>query len=275
MPRILLLMSLALLSTTAIADDRRCEHAAPRSLALDYTGVKTVAFEIGHNAVRIDATRSPQGRVEGQACASGAALLDQLTLTQERKGDKLVVRALRDGARGLSLGTHYAYMTLQAGVPDDVMLQLNVGSGDAWVTGAQALSIDLGSGDVDARRIAGKVTAKVGSGDIELEDIGALHVLSIGSGDVSARNVRGQTEVGSIGSGDFSLEQGGGDVRIGSIGSGDAEIEHITGNVSVGSIGSGGLEVSRISGNLGVRSKGSGDISHSAVGGTVDVPRRR
>lgn len=271
---LLILCPLILLSGAAAASDRRCAHSEARDLALDLSGVKTVMFQIGHNELRVDATTGARPAVGGRACASSEGLLGQLTLDQRREGDKLIVRARRESS-GLSFGSHYAYMALQASVPQDVMVQLDVGSGDAWVTGAAALSADVGSGDVEARNIRGLVTAKVGSGDIELRDIGSLHVLSIGSGDVDAYEVRGNVEVGSIGSGDFTLKGAGGDVRIGSIGSGDADLERVSGNVTVGSIGSGDLDVADVTGNLTVRSKGSGSIDHRRVSGTIDLPRRR
>ncbi len=273
MQRLAAIATLLLAASPAFAAE--CKHSSPRNLALDLSGIKTVMFEIAHNELRVDAARGANATVSGKACASDAGTLDQLTLVQERSGDKLVVRARREGNRTFAIGQHYAYLQLTANVPDDVMVQLNVGSGDAWVTGASALSIDLGSGDVEARRIRGRVTAKVGSGDIELDDIGSLNVLSIGSGDVVARNVRGNAEVGSIGSGDFTAKGVGGNVEIGSIGSGDADVESITGSVVVGSIGSGSLDAQGVSGNLTVRSKGSGDISHSGIAGTLDIPRRR
>ena len=173
----------------------------------------------------------------------------------------------RASNRTFAIGKNYAYMELTANAPDDVMVQLNVGSA-CRVTGFR-LSIDQFR-RFEARRIRGRVTAKVGSGDIELDDIGSLNVLSIGSGDVVARNVRGNAEVGSIGSGDFTATGVGGNVDIGSIGSGDADVERVTGNVVVGSIGSGSLDAERVTGNLTVRSKGSGDIDHSGVAGTVE-----
>lgn len=270
-----LLCPLILFAGAASASDRHCAHTEARNLSLDLAGVKTVMFEIANHELRVDAAPGRNATIGGRACASNADFLGQLTLTQERRGDKLVVRARREGNRLFGLGNQYAYMELSGNVPDDVMVQVVVGSGDAWVTGASALSIDVGSGDVEARRIKGHVTAKVGSGDIELDDIGSLNVLSIGSGDVVARNVRGNAEVGSIGSGDFTVKGAGGNVDIGSIGSGDADVERITGNVVVGSVGSGSLDAQGVSGNLTVRSKGSGDINHSGIAGAIDIPRRR
>jgi len=268
-------LALAAIAAPALADDK-CSHSAPQNLALDLAGARTVLFEIGPHKLRVDASASPSGTLAGRACASSADRLDSLTVSQERSGDKLIVRLQREGDLStFGFGNRYAYLTLEAGIPDDVLVQLDVGSGDAWVTGAAAASADVGSGDVDLRRIRDRATVKVGSGDVEIDDAGTLKVLSIGSGDVTASNLRGDAEVGSIGSGDFKLRRSSGSVSIQSIGSGDAELSSVAGSVRVGSIGSGDLEVREIGGDLGVSSLGSGDIDHAGVKGAVDVPRRR
>ena len=268
-------LALAAIAAPAFADDK-CSHSAPRSLALDLAGARTVMFEIGPHKLRVDASASPSGALAGRACASSADRLDSLTVSQERSGDKLIVRLQREGdLSGFGFGNRYAYLTLEASIPDDVLVQLDVGSGDAWVTGAAAASADVGSGDVALKRIANRATVKVGSGDVDVDDAGALKVLSIGSGDVTASYLRGDAEVGSIGSGDFRLRRGSGSVSIGSIGSGDAELSGIAGSVHVGSIGSGDLDVRDIGGGLSVSSLGSGDIDHTGVRGAVDLPRRR
>ena len=268
-------LALAVFATPALAEDK-CSHSAPRNLTLDLAGAKTVMFEVGPHKLRVDASASPDGALTGRACASDADRLGSLTVTQERNGDKLVVRLQREGElSGFGFGNRYAYLTLQAGVPDDVLVQLDVGSGDAWVTGAAAASADVGSGDVELKRVRNRATVKVGSGDVDVDDAGTLKVLSIGSGDVTASNLRGDAEVGSIGSGDFKLRRSSGGVSIQSIGSGDAELSDIAGSVSVGSIGSGDLEVRDVNGGLGVSSIGSGDVDHAGVRGAVDLPRRR
>ena len=267
----------ALAAAPAVASE--CRHSAPRSLELDLAGAKTVMFDVGPHELRVDAGPSADTRIgtlAGQACASDADRLDELTVTQERDGDRLIVRLRRDDAlAGFGLGKRYAYLRVEAGVPDDVLVQLQVGSGDAWLAGAAAASADVGSGDVELKRIVGRATVKVGSGDIAIEDAGALKVLSIGSGDVEASGLRGDAEVGSIGSGDFSLRRSTGGVSIGSIGSGDADLVDIGGSVRVDSIGSGDLHARGVGGDLTVSSTGSGSVDHSGVRGAVDLPRRR
>lgn len=267
---------LTLLPLAAQADEAHCPHSTPRELQLELEGVRTVRFEIGASKLRLDATSNATGLIQGRACASSTGALDGLRLEQQRDGDQLTVRLQREGLLGgLFFAGKPAYLDLAGSVPDSVLVQLVVGSGDAWLTGAAAMSADVGSGDVDARGIGGLVTAKVGSGDITLHDIGELHVLTLGSGDIEARQVRGHVEVGSIGSGDLELAGIGGNVEIGSIGSGDASLDEVRGNVTVGAIGSGDLDVRGVGGDLHVRGVGSGRVRHAGVAGNTDVPRRR
>lgn len=237
----------------AFADE--CRHSEPRNLQLDLTGVKSVMFDIGPHDLVVTGAPGAKGAIEGKACASNPDRLKELTLTQQRVGDRLVVTAEREDTFQISFGSaNYAYLALHATVPDTLLVHLKVGSGDARATGVAALSADVGSGDIDARDIRGQVTADVNSGDIELDTIGSLRVLSVGSGDLKARRVHGGVDIGSIGSG-------------------DVELRDVGGNVSADKIGSGDLDAHNVGGSLTVRKVGSGSVDHSGVRGRVDVPR--
>lgn len=265
------LLPLALFAGQAFADE--CKHSEPHNLTLDFNGVKTVMLDIGPHDLTVTASPGAKGAVQGKACASNPDRLKELTLTQKRVGDKIIVTAERADTISISFGSaNYAYLSLNATVPDNVLVQLDVGSGDARVSGAAAMSADVGSGDVEARNIRGLVTADVNSGDIELDTIGSLRVLSVGSGDLTARRVKTNVDVGSVGSGDVDLRDVGGNVSIESIGSGGLEAQKVGGNVIAGKIGSGGLDAHDVAGNLTVRRVGSGGVDHSGVRGTVSVP---
>lgn len=268
-----ILSLLCLLPVAAFAQGPQCKHSQPRALQLDLAGVKAVVFDIGPHELKLDASPNAAAALNGQACASEAKLLEQLELSQRKSGDKLYVSAKREGSSsGIFFSSNYAYMKLTGTLPDNITVQLRVGSGDAIVTGASVLSADVGSGDVEARRTRGLVAAKVGSGDINIEDAGSLQVISVGSGDLSAKNVKGAVKVGEIGSGDFDLSGARGNVAIGSIGSGDAKVSDITGNVSLDSLGSGDFEADDVRGDLNVDSVGSGSVSHNSVTGRIKLP---
>ncbi len=268
-----LLPLLFLLPAAAFAASPECQHSQPRNLQLDLAGVKTVVFDIENHDLTIQASANAKAELKGQACTSDAKLLDQLQLTQRKFGEKLYVSLHREGvSSGIFFGKNYAYLKLAGTLPDNVTVQLKVGSGDARVSGASIVSADVGSGDVEASNIRGLFAAKVGSGDIKVEDAGSLKVISVGSGDLVAKQIRGSVKVGSIGSGDFSLNGATGDVEIDSIGSGDAEVREVSGNLSVGSVGSGDIDASGIRGDFSLRSKGSGSARHNGIGGRVSVP---
>ncbi|PPV08368.1 hypothetical protein XBLMG947_0926 [Xanthomonas bromi] len=254
----------------AAAAEEQCKLSEPRSLELQLTGVKSVLFEVASNDLHLDALPSGGGRLSGRACAARAELLKGLTVTQKRVGDKLVVTLSDD--RRFSFGQSYAYLDLHGSVPNTMLVQFDVGSGDAQISGAAAVSAVVGFGDMTIRRTKGRVTAKVGSGDVELEDLGALRVLAVGSGDLKARDVHGAAEVAKVQSGEVKLHGVAGNIKVGTIGSGDVDIRDVQGNVSVESLASGTLGLRNVRGDVSVTRKGSGDIEVSEVTGSTRVP---
>lgn len=237
------------------------------------SGASKVHFEVGPHDLDVRPGQDTRVTLDGRACGSSESALDGLRVTQSRRGDTLVVRLERDGKNNWNLfGNRYARLDITAVLPRTVEVIVDVGSGDASVTGMPALEARIGSGDVVASDIDGLVTVSVGSGDAQLKDIGGLRVDKVGSGDVTASRVRGGASVGSIGSGDFDLYGAGGDVEIGSVGSGDAGLRNVAGSVEVGSVGSGDIEAVDVRGDLVVRSIGSGGVDHRGIGGRIDLP---
>lgn len=271
MIRTLAVASLLLLPLSALAAEPQCKFNEPRDLKLDLAGAKAVVFEVNqHDLVLVAGPGAPQ--LNGRACASNADWLRQLTVTQQKVDGKLVVRLLREGRNPITVGgNNYAYLDMRGSVPDNVLVQLKVGSGDASVTGVHSLSADVGSGDIKLQDIKGLVTAAIGSGDVILDGAGALNVLSVGSGDFKARNVRGNAKVGTIGSGDLTLDGVQGNVALDTIGSGDADIRQVKGNVVIGNVGSGDVDLRAVTGNVSVERHGSGDVTARDVGGDLTV----
>jgi hypothetical protein len=262
------LLALALCAPAlALAD---CQHSAPRTLDLDLDGVREVRIAIGSHTLELRGGDGP-ARIGGRACASEADVLARITLTQERRGDVLLVRAESNVSFvGIFFSPTYARLELEGSLPASLPLRLDVGSGEASLrglgevtamvgsgeldlVGASRLLAEVGSGDLTARDIAGPVRIEVGSGDAELEGIGALEVERVGSGDLSARHI-------------------GGDARVRDLGSGDVALADVRGAVIVESVGSGDLEVDDVDGDLLVDSLGSGDVRHAGIAGRVMLP---
>lgn len=244
---------IALLAPT-LATAGECEFAQDRTLELDLDGVSGVRFEVNANELHLSGAGDAAPSFTARACAAPENQLDNLVLSQRREGDVLVIRAERKGqASGIFFKPTYAYLELRAALPTNLPYDVAVGSGDAWISDLRTVTVDVGSGDVEARNISGTLDVKVGSGDVSADGIGQLTVRSVNSGDVDAIRISGDVRVGSIGSGDVSLKGVAGSVEIDSIGSGDAEIEDVSGN----------LRVARV---------GSGDVSRKDVRGRIDVP---
>jgi hypothetical protein len=272
-------LPLLLLLPFAADAARSCANEAPRNLTLDLAGVDSLQIEIGPHDLTLAGNASGGGRVEGRACSSDAGRLDDLQVTQERSGSRLILRATNEGQRsgGWSLfgrQPQHQYLELRVQVPSGLPVTLAIGSGDARVEDLDALDVQIGSGDANVRRI-GALQAKVGSGDLVGGEVGSLKVDAVGSGDIALTGIAGNVEVGSVGSGDLVLRQVRGDVTIGSIGSGDVALHDVGGSVHTESIGSGDLVARGVGGDLVLRRKGSGDVRHSGVRGSVELPKRR
>jgi hypothetical protein len=247
----------------------RCEHSRSETPALDLNGITRVVVEIAADELVV---QPGAAQLTAQHCASSADLLAESELRIERRGDALYVLANTGSFSSFNWFSESKYLRrdINLQLPADLPLALDVGSGDAAVTGLSRIELDLGSGDValrqvgrvaadigsgdlvvdgatsvavevgsgDAvlRRVQGEVRSSVGSGDVEMTDVGPLASLSAGSGSIRADGVRGDAFVRSVGSGDISLRGVRGAVHIDSVGSGDVEVENVEGDVVVADV---------------------------------------
>ncbi|GAP65310.1 hypothetical protein MBSD_n0599 [Mizugakiibacter sediminis] len=266
---------LVLLALPLAAGARECRYSADRNFDLDAAGLRTVALKLGSSDLVLEGVPGlKRVEVRGKACASDPKWLDELTVRQERGGDRLTVTAdNRDRGIHISLfGSSYAYLDLHVRVPAALAAAVDSGSGDVDAGGVASLDFGSGSGDLRARNIAGALILRLGSADVEAHDVGSVELRSTGSGDVRVDGVRGDVDVGHSGSGDLNFAHVGGNVRVESTGSGDVGVSDVGRDVWVGSTGSGDVSASGVRGNFTVESTGSGDISYRDIGGKVSVP---
>ena len=254
-----------------------CAFRADRNFDIDPAGLKALAFETGSSDLRVEGVAG-LGKIEvrGKACASQEDWLADLTVAQQRSGDRVVVTPHQNrSSRNYSLfGSNYAYIDLEVRVPENLRVEVKSHSGDATIANIASLDYAAHSGDLIVRHVSGDVSVEVHSGDVQAEDIGPLTVRRAGSGDINAQGVHGDVTVGNIGSGDLALRDVAKGVHVESVGSGNLSVTHAGGDVLVGSVGSGDVTVGGINGDFTVQSAGSGDIHHSGVQGRVQVPNR-
>jgi DUF4097 and DUF4098 domain-containing protein YvlB len=253
-----------------------CKFSAERNLDIDPAGLKGLELVLGSSDAHVNGVAGLKRiEVRGKACASEEEWLKDLTVNQERSGDRVRVATKKDHDSHINwFGSSYAYIDLEVRVPADLPVDVDAGSGDANIANIAALGFSSGSGDLEANHVAGPVTIKVGSGDAIVDDVGSVNVERVGSGDIRASKVRGEIKVGHVGSGDLKFSDVHGGVQIESVGSGDVIVNRTGGDVTVGSVGSGDVTVDGVGGNFVVHSAGSGDLRHHNVTGKVDVPKR-
>lgn len=262
--RPLLLATACVLAFPSMAADR-CEHSRTTDPSLDLSGITRVELSISLDELVLTPGAAS---LSIRNCASSAEGLDKRIVSIERRGEVLRVST---GGMGYDVswfgGSRYAYVQMTMSLPADLPVVIDVGSGDAAVTGmssvianvgsgdvalrqvgrvegdvgsgdlvvdgATAVSVDVGSGDAVLKRVQGDVRASVGSGDVDMLDVGPIASLSAGSGSISVEGVRGDARIASVGSGDIALRGVRGAVRIGSVGSGDVDVENVDGDVVV------------------------------------------
>lgn len=249
------LVFLLLLAPLAAFATDQCKYSAPRHLQADLAGVRSVRIDVNSYDLHVNGSAALQGlELDGRACASDQSMLERLTVSQHREGDRLVIELGADHHMGFSLfGSSYSDLEVTVKLPANLPVEVEVGSGDADVTGVAQLETHVGSGDLHVHRIAGAFRTSVGSGDVDAEDVGSLDAGSIGSGDLKVRGVKGDAHIGNVGSGDVSLGRVAGSVHADTLGSGDLTVEDVGGDLHLGA-------------------KGSGDVEYHGVKGKVSVP---
>jgi len=87
----------AMLLTPMLAHaEDKCRFQAPRSAAIDLTGVHALVIQTGRHDLHLVGSAANAARIGGRACASSADMLGALQVTQRRDGDRLIVAAAND-----------------------------------------------------------------------------------------------------------------------------------------------------------------------------------
>ena len=250
-----------------------CRYSADRNFDIPAAGLATVTFDLGSSDLIVEGVPGlAQIEVRGHACASEQAWLDQLTVDQNRSGDRVQITPHNGhDLHGSWTGSTYAYVDLRVRVPTKLAAAIKSQSGDTQARNIASLDFDASSGDLEAEHIAGALSLEVSSGDVRGKDIGSVDIRGTSSGDINLRDVHGPVGVARAGSGDLTFDTVG-SVNIGNVGSGDVSVTNAGNDVTVASIGSGDVRVDGVNGNFQVGSKGSGDVEHHNVRGKVSVP---
>ena len=165
--------ALLLLPLSALAADApNCKFTAARTLKLETSGAKAVVFEVNQHDLKVVASKGG-GQLDGRACASSQNGWTSWCWISGRKATSWWSACAAMAVKAASAGQQLCRLDIRGSVPDNLPLQLKVGSGDASVENAQSLSVDVGSGDAVARGTRGSIHAAVGSGDLNIDGGGS------------------------------------------------------------------------------------------------------
>jgi DUF4097 and DUF4098 domain-containing protein YvlB len=231
-----------------------CRHEAERSARINASAADVLRLVA--RAGSLDVQGRPgltEVRVRGRACASSAALLDDLQLETRRAAGEVVVE-VAEIDYGFS-SNQYARLDLVLEVPQGMAADIRDGSGHAELRGL------------------GRLTVEDGSGSLRIEDIAGPLRVHDGSGELYVRRVRGDVDI-EDGSGEIDVAEVIGSVTI-SDGSGSISATAISGAVRVREDGSGTVTAIDVGGDLEVRGTRSERIHYRDVRGEIDVPAPR
>lgn len=244
----------AIVPAVASAQWRDDAYTAPRNATVNASGAKRIEIDASAGFLRVKGgTSGSEVKINGLARASSQALLSEIKLIAERRGQVVYIKADIEEHNNNWGDNYYRALDLTIDVPRQIPLE-----------------IEDGSGEVEIRGTAG-VRLKDGSGSIEMQDIGGAVEIEAGSGEIQLRNVRGNVEIDD-GSGEIVARGVTGNFVVDDDGSGSIEAYDVSGSFTVRNDGSGGIKADGVGGDLLVRTKGSGSVSYYNVKGTVRVP---
>ena len=241
-----------LLAATGSAQEE-CAFEAQRSATVSVAGARALLVEVGAGSLRVEGRPGlTEVRVSGRACASSQALLGQVDVNADRRGD--VVRVTTPEADNDFRDGEYARLHLVVEVPAGIEADISDGSGSAEIRGLGPARVHDGSGDLLLEEMTGLLEIEDGSGAIVVNGVDGDVVVEDGSGEIRIDDVRGSA----------SIEDGSGSVHLSRVGR-NARVDDSSGDIEVDGVG----------GDFIVGNDSSGSIRHGGVRGRVDVPRPR
>jgi len=251
-------LALASLGVSATAaESQRSDLRAERAARVNAAGARLARIEARAGNLRVEGRAGlTEIQARGTAYASSRALLEQIRLVAERRGDVAYIVVEMPEMRGDWGDDEHAALDLTVEVPKTLTLEVDDRSGDVEIRGVGPLELDDNSGDVTIEDVEGRLRVRDGSGELRIRNVRGDVTLADGSGGVRLHTIRGSVTVDRDGSGEF-------------------EAQDVTGSVRIEAKGSGSVEVAGIGGDFVVDRKGTGSIEFRDVRGRVEIPERR
>lgn len=275
------ILGVLLLVNSPLYAGTKCVHEKESVVDLDVTDINRLRIELGADKMQLAGHAGDSAEFTVRMCASSQSRLDKMAIRQLHSNDLMTLEFDAGGQSnygwslfGRSGGEDYGRFEISATVPQRILVDLALASGEADITGVKAVHSSVASGSLTLEKIEHEVNTQVSSGSVRISQAGALTIKRISSGQVRAEQIQGSVRIDSIGSGQARLSHLTGDLYIGHVGSGSSQAEHVGGIIEVGSIGSGSVRVDHAEGDMKVGSVGSGNIRGTNILGNVSLDRK-
>ena len=251
----LLVVSLALVTTSAYAGLFDCNNTAPRHASAPLTGVSHITV-IGHAGELKVTGRAGVREVTatGTACADDKDTLNQIQFGVRQSGTDLRIEAVIPDRSSTFFSWGGSSLDMEVIVPDSVAIDIEDGSGDTIVENVGPLKMVDGSGELTIRGVHGNADVHDGSGALTIDDV---------SGDVRVEDGSGEMEIDRV-AGNVTIDDGSGSITV----------RNVQRNVTIENDGSGSVDVTDVRGDFTVENKGSGSVDYARVSGKISIPRR-
>lgn len=285
----------ALLWAGLAAADDDCTHRAERTADFSVDGIERLDIRAGAGELRVEGETGLRSvHAIGRACARSESQLESVQIRLEREGNTLILETLPKEDEGFNPRNWFGRaptLDLTVRVPAGLAVDIEDGSGAAYIANVGTAQINDGSGDLEIENVRGTLKLSDGSGEVTIRGVqgsvriddgsgelavtkvvGDVIVVNDGSGAIHVADVQGNVTVGNDGSGEIRIEDVSGSVRIEEDGSGGIDIRRVQHDVIIDEDGSGSIVVADVQGDLTVANAGSGGVDFSNVRGRVRVP---
>lgn len=172
------------------------------------SGVPDVQLDTFDGAIEVHSWDKNEVEVEIERRAMEQALVDEIKVSAEQDGDRIVIKVTgperRGGFDGIQVGVHFSPSAkLRVAVPR--MSQLMAKSGDGSITIEDVtgkITLNTNDGSVRANRLSGEILVRSGDGSIRMERIEGKVDVETGDGSIGLEarptTLRAKTSDGSI-----------------------------------------------------------------------------
>ena len=140
-------------------------------------GIPDVQLDTFEGAIEVHSWDRNEVEVEIERRAMEQTLVDQMNVTAEQQGDRIVIKVTGPGRsrefEGIQIGTHFSPSArLRVALPRQSQLAAKTGDGSITVEDLSGkIAITTSDGSVRATRLSGDITVRSGDGSIRMERI--------------------------------------------------------------------------------------------------------